>query len=264
MPQIGNTSKPTLDLVDYDRSIAYDLLVAVGNHPTRKYVRVFGYNETIGAASETVWTQGGNVSFLTSEAIMNVSSSSNFDASSNTGARTLTISGLDANFLEVTDIVTMNGQTEVATVNSYLRINEVVVNTAGNNDTNIGDVYVGLGAPTAGVPVLVQSKIDAELGKALQCFYTVPASKRAALLNLSLSSFANSSVYATTQMRAKEDGKAWQTQDGKFISQGVIPESHHKFPIIFEEKTDIEIRGKSSGGATDVSASFSLLVTDVI
>src|SRR6056300_570903 len=61
------------------------------------------------------------------------------DSASGTGARTITIQGLDNNFNEIEETVTVGG---AATTLEFLRVYRAFVATAGSLNTNIGDVLI--------------------------------------------------------------------------------------------------------------------------
>ncbi len=66
-----------------------------------EYIHKFGRNPSVGGAPETVWMQGGVYSYLTSASTVYVSSDDADDAAAGTGARTVTVLGLDANYNNV-------------------------------------------------------------------------------------------------------------------------------------------------------------------
>jgi hypothetical protein len=72
-------------------------------------VQLFGFNRTIETAYETVWNNGGGIySFPGSALTMTCVSSSASDTMS------ILIQGLDINYEPITDVVTLNGTTGVA------------------------------------------------------------------------------------------------------------------------------------------------------
>ena len=81
----------------------------------------FGYNAAVSSTEETVWMQGGRYVWPTSASTMTISSADANDTSAGTGAQTVTINGLDANYAEISETVTMDGQIAATTTNSYLR-----------------------------------------------------------------------------------------------------------------------------------------------
>jgi hypothetical protein len=62
-------------------------------------------------------TPVGDLSYAAAALQMTVSSSSASDTSAGTGARTVLITGLNANYAVISESVTMNGQTAVTTTN---------------------------------------------------------------------------------------------------------------------------------------------------
>jgi hypothetical protein len=120
--------------------------------PSYKQVFKFGQNASVGNSIETIWLEGGLYVYPPSATTMTVSSSDVNDTSAGTGARTVLISGLDGSYNEISETITMNGQTPVTTSNSYLRVNRALVLTAGSGGVNAGIIYVGTGTVTSGVP----------------------------------------------------------------------------------------------------------------
>ena len=60
------------------------------------------------------------------------------DTSAGTGARTIFIQGLDADYDELTEVLIMNGLTPVQSVNTYMRIFRTQNITAGATEWNEG------------------------------------------------------------------------------------------------------------------------------
>jgi len=96
----------------------------------------FGINTNVATSNETVWIGSSGVyAFPTVAAVMKISSSSTDDDAAGTGARTVLVDGLNANYERVTEIVSLDGQTQVDTTNSYIRVNKMIVLTAGSGGT---------------------------------------------------------------------------------------------------------------------------------
>ena len=109
----------------------FELQVARGQIAYHKPLFKFGNNPTVGDSTETIWSQGGLYSYLSAATVLKVSSSSANDTSAGTGARTVQLYGLDADYNEINEAVTLNGQTAVNTTNEFLRINRMIVRSAG-------------------------------------------------------------------------------------------------------------------------------------
>ena len=116
----------------------FELQVARGQIPGHYGLFKFGNNTIVGNSLETIWAEGGLYSYLTAATVLKVSSSSTDDTSAGTGARTVELSGLDADYNEISDLVTLNGQTPVNTTKLFLRINRMVVRSAGSGGVNAG------------------------------------------------------------------------------------------------------------------------------
>jgi hypothetical protein len=141
------------------------------NDTTVKYVQKFGQNIDIDtAASEDIWSVGGNRSYLTSAEQLNIVSTSTNDTAAGTGAQQVIISGIDADYNEIFEFITMDGTTKVLTTNSYLDIFRIVVFTAGSLETNDGNIT----ATSAGTTTLLA---QATAGDSItqMSHYTIPA-----------------------------------------------------------------------------------------
>jgi hypothetical protein len=161
----------------------FELQVARGQISFHEVVHKFGFNSSIDTNLATVWLQGGLYSYLSSASTLYISSSSTADTGAGTGARTVTVSGLDNNYDQKVETVTLNGQSgvelnadtgagtgartvtvsgldnnydqkvETVTLNgqsgvelngsTWFRVNRIVVNTAGSGGANAGVLYVG-------------------------------------------------------------------------------------------------------------------------
>jgi hypothetical protein len=235
----------------------FELQVARGQVDGHNALFKFGINGDVGTSIETVWAQGGTYVYPAAATVMKISSSSANDASAGTGARTISIAGLDANYNEISETVILNGQTEVNTVNSYLRIFRMYVVTAGSGATAAGTIYAGTGTVTSGVPANIYGMITLTANQTQMAFWTVPAGYTFYLTGVYYSS-ANSTANASTNFQFIERplGGVFRIQSStRTAGNGDFVLDLHT-PIFFPEKTDIEIRAVASAGASNVSAEF--------
>jgi len=115
------------------------LEIAKGNITGHSKVNKFGRNPTIASgATEELWSVSTNRTRLTVAATMEAISTSNADSDSggsnpaSTGARIITIQGLDNNWADASEDITMDGTTaSTATITSFFRINRAFVKTTG-------------------------------------------------------------------------------------------------------------------------------------
>jgi hypothetical protein len=235
----------------------FELQVSRGQVDGHKTLFKFGINGDVGTSVETVWAQGGTYVYPASATVMKISSSSADDAADDTGARTISIAGLDANYNEISETVILNGQTEVNTVNSYLRISRMFVVTAGSGATAAGTIYAGTGTVTSGVPAVIYGMIALNANQTQMAFWTVPAGYTLYLMGVYYSS-GNSTANAWTnfQLIQRPLGGVFRQQSStRMPGSGDFVLDLHT-PVAFPEKTDIEIRAVASAGASNVSAEF--------
>ena len=237
------------------------LRVSAGAYPDLSYKYKFGFNGAVGTTEETIWDQGGLYTWPSSASTVTISSDSVDDASAGTGASTVYIEGLDASYLEQSEVLTLNGQTAVTSTGTYLRVNRMVVRSAGSGETNAGVVYVGTGTVTAGVPANVWARISAGEAQTLMAVWTVPASKTAYFSKLVVSSFGNANTEVTVRLRARPNGEVFQTKDKFLITRGIAPYALD-IPTPFAEKTDLHVTGTAGSGTIDLSAAMELYVNE--
>jgi hypothetical protein len=235
----------------------FELQVARGQVDGHNALFKFGINGNVGTSIETVWAQGGTYAYPAAATVMKISSSSADDAAAGTGARTISISGLDANYNEISETVILNGQTAVNTVNSYLRISRMFVVTAGSGATAVGTIYAGTGTVTSGVPATVYGMIAIGANQTQMALWTVPAGYTLYFMGTFFTS-ANSTANASTnfQLLQRPLGGVFRIQSSaRTPGNGDLVLDLHT-PLAFTEKTDIEIRAIASAGTSNVSVEF--------
>ena len=235
----------------------FELQVARGQVDGHKTLFKFGINGDIGTSVETVWAQGGTYVYPASATVMKISSSSADDASGGTGARSIAIFGLDANYNEISESVLLDGQTAVNTGNSYLRISRMFVATAGSGATAAGTIYAGTGTVTSGVPATVYGMIAFNANQTQMAFWTVPAGYTLYLMGVFYTSGnSTANAWSNFQLIQRPLGGVFRQQTSTRIpgSGDFILDLHT--PLAFAEKTDIEVRAIASAGASNVSAEF--------
>ena len=233
----------------------YDFMVrAALGEDSLSAVNKFGYNGAIVVPEETVWSEGAIYAYPSGAVTMTASSDNTNDALAGTGAKRIEIMGLDANYDEQTITVEMNGQNGVTISPDLIRVNRVKVL---NDQDAQGNIYVGEGAIVTGKPAIVYAKIDVNENQTLQAIYTVPASKKALLVTFSGSSSKNEAI--TVRLAARELGGVFQTKDKLDIYQNEFTQ-FYPVPIVFEPKTDIEIRAAGTAVTALVSGKFSVVL----
>jgi len=238
----------------------FELQIARGQIAFHKTIFKFGFNPDIDDSLETVWAEGGLYSYLSAATVLKVSSSSTADDEGSTGAETVELFGLDENYNEINEIVTLNGQTAVNTTKEYLRINRMVVRSAGSGGTNAGVIYAGTGTVTAGVPANKYATVAVGDGQTLMALWTVPAGYTAYLYQSHVTAACTTSnKLLTATVVARPFGEVFQVKDkfGIQVDGGDINQVY-RFPLKFTEKTDIEVRAIADAGSANVEVSAGL------
>jgi hypothetical protein len=239
----------------------FNLQIARGQIAYHKSIFKFGFNPDVDDSLETIWAEGGLYSYLSAATVLKISSSSTNDTSAGTGARTVTLFGLDANYDEISETITLNGQTAVNSTLSYLRIYRMTVDTAGSGGKNAGVIYAGTGTVTSGVPANKYATIAIGDNQTLMALWTVPRGYTAYLSQTDVTAATTqNNKYATVHFVARENGGVFQAKD-KFVKAESSHNQQYDVPLKFEEKTDLEFRcvGDSAGADIAVSASMDII-----
>lgn len=225
-----------------------------GHTPFSKFGRVSGVN----AAAVDVWAgEGGTASvyvFPSAAQTMNVVSSSANDDEGNTGIEKIMLVGLDTNYAEISEEVTLNGTTAVETTASFLRINSCYATQVGTNGSAVGAITV---KNTAGTPnTITYSTISAGLTACRQLIYTVPAGLTLYITSLTVGSGAGGNAIKinaiTFTPKYRLFGKTFFLPAGEWLTLNSSQVRPLEMPESFSEKTDIKmtVQGDYSSGGT--------------
>jgi len=229
----------------------FELQVSRGQIQGHSVVTIAGYNSDVDQAWEMI-TPVGDLSYAAAALQMTVSSSSASDTSAGTGARTVLITGLDANYAVITETVTLNGQTAVTTTNSFLRINSMLVTSAGTGLANAGVIYIGSGTVTSGVPATIYNLISIGYNSATSSQYTVPAGYTGylAIARIGLAQDTGTSLITARTRFVGTNGIA--ITGPLIVTNNNISTQPFPYPIAVAEKT--RIQGEAIGGAANNEA----------
>lgn len=164
---------------------------AYGSLPGVSLVNLFGVDPAINTSLELAWEESAAYTPLTAAfSSPYCASSSANDASAGTGARTVSVKGINTSFAAFSETVTMNGTTSVVLVTTnILMINSITVLTAGSGLVNAGIVQCGTGTNTSGDPAVPHAYLPVSSASAIAAagvgganesktfMYGVPANK---------------------------------------------------------------------------------------
>ena len=229
--------------------------IAAGNITGYSYINKFGYRDIPSSltnyyplfAAYGKDDTGEYYDWPTSPSVATVSSSIGSD-----NGGTVTVSGLDADYNEVSETITI-GQSGTS---QFLRVHRASLITAGTGDTNAGNITVVVdGNDVAYIP--------AGYGQTLQTLYTVPAGKTAYIFQIDLGvDEKEKPVHARVRVRDNTVANAaWQTKAFIVMESNYI--SHNQtVPIHVPEKTDIMLEANSSAGDIEISGGFDLVLVE--
>ena len=212
---------------------------------------------TTPATMVTVWDEGGLYPWTT----FTGSGAHLFVASATDDAKmrgvAITIEGLDSNYDLISEVVTLDASdtttVKETTQNFYRVVRATVTGTNTNSIPNDYDITFKYGS-SSGTTV---AKILATYGATQSCTYTVPAGYQGFILGVNGSSGESDEI--TTMIWSRPFNSAWsQTKTFKFVS-GTF-EHNMRTPLVFDEKTDIEIRAYALVESSRIGTEFQLLL----
>jgi len=261
MIPIKASSKGALSITT-EFSPSFNQSVVEGGIDGYNYIHKFGRNPDIDGTFEAIWNGGGDYTGFnaTGAERVNVVSTSTLDTITGTGARTVKVFGLNADYEEIEETIILAGQAPVLTDASFIRLDRVRVLTAGAGGVNAGTINVTQltsGIKFAGLPVGYNATMIAA--------YTVPAGKTAYMTDWfgSLSNKVNG--VSNIRLVAREFGEVFQIREELSILADGSSYVQRRFDIpknSFPEKTDIKIMADSSVVNLAISAGFDLLLKD--
>jgi hypothetical protein len=238
----------------------FALQVARGQIPGHSAISVFGYNPDVDTAEESIWPDGGTVPHPTVASVLKISSSSTDDTSAGTGARTVTIVGLDGSYNQVSESITLNGQTAVNTTNSYLYVNGFYVASTGSSGANAGNINAGTGVVTAGVPAVLYDIIATGYNNRTTAHYCVPAG---------YTGYLTTGVITTGQASGSTSVTAFLKQHGQdgIVRVGAVSTLNNgsvqydfSYPYIISEKNCVGASAIGSAANNSASAFFNIVL----
>lgn len=215
----------------------FDLQIARGQITMHSTVNIYGYQPTVSTTFIPLWENATTYTYPGSAQTMYLTGTASDTAK-------ILINGLDANYVAISETVTLNGTTPVPTTKQYFRINSMLV-TSGNP---AAEVYL---KNLAGSTTYAQ--INAGVGRTQAAIYTVPAGYTLFLQRVDVNTSLNGNDYATYRNRTvSPTGVVQLTQ------QVAFPTSYNArriMPRPFPEKTDIQLQAKIKTGSGEVSVS---------
>lgn len=243
-------STPYVSQTQFGKYEDFNLQVARGQIQGHSTVNIYGYQPSIATAFIPVWENATNYVYPVSATKMNLAGSAGDTA-------TITINGLDANYVAISENLALDGATPVTTAKSYLRVNSM-------------NVAIGSATNPSGVVTLkdltnttIYAQINAGVGRTQAAIYTVPAGYTFYLSRIDVNTSLNGSNFATYQNKTiSPAGVVTLTQQAPFA---INYHTQRVMPRPFAEKTDIQLQCKvnSTTGAVSISQEGYLIKNEV-
>ena len=231
-PEIRITSSLSLTSAPWNVQVARGLVTGVTG------LSISGYNADVGTSYVPLWHGNATYTYLNAATQLTVWS----DSASDTNIGVL-ISGLDADYLPITETVTLtNGVTGVQTTKSFLRVNNMNLT---RTPMNVGVIHAGNNGKTT-----VLCVIEAGAGRSQQTIYTVPAGYTFYLTQSNW--FTNNTGQNTGLYRS------WTKSSAGVINIVLtfpFPTNYNSLKVVprpYLEKTDIQWQVASKSGGSGI------------
>lgn len=255
----------------YKRVLDFPLELAKGNVPSHEVIHKFGRNSSVGSTFVPICESGFYRTPTTNISLEVVSSSAN-DTANGTGARSIYYEGLKAlagNLIEVSGTVQLNGQTAVTIPDNMIRLYRWYVSTSGTYATHATSSHDGsitireVNSGDVWSTILLNSygRGQSQIG----C-YTVPSGYEAYITSITYST--ESDKEAEILMYKREN--ALDTLE-PFSPMRLVTEINsakgtsgiaYKYPIRFNEETDIFLIGKLKAGTGLMTVDFEIILIE--
>jgi hypothetical protein len=215
--------------------------IARGIRSDCESVHLFGINTTIGTDFETLYDNGGSIyTFPTEQDTLTLASTSGDDTMQ------VRITGLNDQWREISEVVTLNGTNDVETTSEFFRINDARI-LGGNN---VGDISIDHGANTV-------AYIQAEKGVHQAIIYSTPAGHSLYICTVKFDGTIG--LFGTMRFRAMlqdpaSDDLVWHFWDS--IARTDL-DFDLKIPFKVPEKRDFSIEARGTQGTNQIACYLS-------
>jgi hypothetical protein len=234
-------AQSTFSMTQHGRSEPFDLQVARGQVPYHTAVSIFGYQSAVGTGTPvTVWENTAEYVFPTVAAQLTIVSTS----ASDTSALSVLIQGLDSGYNPISETIALNGTTAVTSVNSYLRVNQVIC----SNGNNVGTITFKQGTN-------IVAQINATIGRSQNAWYTVPTGYALYVrhINIFTSEAGGGNNYSNfrVQVNNRATGASFILLQASFLPSYIVD---RVIPFQYNQQTDIRWQTSVGTGTSPISA----------
>lgn len=248
-------------LLDFSKDSTY-LDISKGNVTGHNCVYKFGKNPDVSTTVfDTIWSIGGEYTGFnaTGAETVTIASTSANDTLLGTGLQTIRLYGLDANGLEQTEDVEMNGIAGATSTKEFLRLSTARGLSGGTLQHNEGDITIRQSISTA----IIFAVMPATYNSTMAAVYTVPSNKTGYILAQSTSIANKNAASVAVRLQIRQPGNLFTVNGEAAInSQGTgFIERKFTVPPKLPPMTDVFIEANASASVA-VAAFLDILLVE--
>lgn len=228
--------------------------IAKGLIPGHVVYNILGYRETIASGVTCdIWNgNANNYPFQPIAGPTSISGSNINDDVNGTGARTLLVEGLNSQFIEISQLVTMVSQTEIFLPIDLIRVNKILVLTAGTQEKNQGFIRCRINGQ-------VVAQLKSGDNRSFNAVYTIPALKYGFLTTIN----ASTDTYLSCKVDIRGIGGVFITERQFHISSSSYLETVSLGRVI-TGPADILMRVTNYNSIGNISGNIKLIVVNSV
>lgn len=223
----------------------------------------FGMFSAVTTSFTDIWPVATNITYLTAAATLEAISSNANDTAAGSGARTIVVEGLDENWDEVSETITMAGTSaSTATTATFIRVNRAYVATVGAyGGTNAGNITIRVSSAGS-----TQAYILADYSQTLQIYYSVPRLKIIDIHEVHLVADVQKYIDCRFQVRENADDSTvpcspWLTK-ASYVGINGLNDISYLVPMKVNGKSDLRVQGKVASSTAGISAEIVYSIRD--
>lgn len=232
--------------------------VARGGISGAEIFSISAYNAAIDTTERVLTTYGPTLyNYLSTASQLTIVSTSANDTVAGTGARQVEIDGLDATFARQRVTYNLNGLTPVTTAENWLRINRIMVVSAGTSGFNEGIINVDTPTPSG-----IIAQIAAQRAVSQSSVFTVPLGKIAIIIDAIINSDVTKELFFRYRYRDNVLNNVFITAFESAFFNDITFRTNSGFPLL--EKYDVEARANTKAGTSALSLFQTILLLDTV
>lgn len=251
-----------------------ELDLSQGYHLNQKIMRIHASNPDVATTLEDIWDVGGYypwLSGITSPTYLQITTNNIQDGISGLGARKIKIYGLDSNYDELTEEISLVGNGNAFSTKQFRRVYEShVIATGTFHGSNYNNIDIGISGSS---PLVVLSRIrgdggvintnDYGVGTSQQSTYTIPRNKTGYITRIEVIVDSNKTASVFLYKVSGIDTIPHSPKELLWRIDGFTGQYTATFKsyIKLEEKTDIWFQCNASASSV-ISVDYDLYLVD--